>query len=247
MIRETIQAILACVITFVVCAVLYPLIVLGVARTAFPDMAEGSLIRNAEGVVIGSELIAQPFVSEAYFHPRPSAVDYRADASGGSNLGTKNPDLRKKVAERAETLKATKENPTPVDLVSASGGGLDPHISREAALYQVARVAAARNMAVDRVTDFVEDHVDRSGAIIGAPGRVNVLRLNLDLDREKPMAPSAPPATAGEKSASSVLTDESLAIHNQVGEITGQVPRPGDKRDSTAKNEATSTCAVPRT
>src|SRR5262249_56811070 len=106
-----------------------------------PERAEGGLVYGPGRKVIGSELLAQPFASDKYFFPRPSAVDYKADATGGSNLGTKNPDLRKKVAERAEALKATADNPAPVDLVMASGGGLDPHISPAAAEYQAARAA----------------------------------------------------------------------------------------------------------
>ena len=134
--------------TFVLCAVAYPAVVWGLAQLLFPRQAEGSLIYGADGrTVIGSELIAQPFESDRYFHPRPSAVDYKADAAGGSNLGTNNPDLRKAIADRAEALKATPEHPAPVDLVTASGSGLDPDISPEAAVYQAPRVAAARGLA----------------------------------------------------------------------------------------------------
>src|SRR5206468_321550 len=133
MIRETVEALAACVVTFVLCAVAYPAAVWGLGRLAFPRQAEGSLIHDRDREVIGSELIAQPFTSEKYFFPRPSAVDYKADATGGSNLGTKNPDLRKKIAERAQALKATESNPAPVDLVTCSGGGIDPHITPEAA------------------------------------------------------------------------------------------------------------------
>ena len=131
MIRETANALVACVATFILCAVAYPAVVWGLAQLAFPHEAEGSLIYDRDRTVIGSELIAQPFTSDKYFFPRPSAVDYKADATGGSNLGTKNPDLKKKIAERAEALKATEKNPVPVDLVTASGGGMDPDISPE--------------------------------------------------------------------------------------------------------------------
>ena len=111
MIRETVNALTACVVTFVVCAVAYPAVVWSLAQLAFPHEAEGSLIYDRDRTVIGSELIAQPFASDKYFFSRPSAVDYKADATGGSNLGTKNPDLRKKIAERAEALKATEKRP----------------------------------------------------------------------------------------------------------------------------------------
>lgn len=183
MFREALNALLACVVSFVICAVLYPAAVWAVGQAVFPSQAAGSLILNREGEVIGSELIAQPFQSEKYIFPRPSAVDYKADATGGSNLGTKNPDLRKKIRERAEALKGTEQMPVPVDLVMASGAGLDPHISPEAADYQATRVAAARNLPVGRIRSLIEENIERSGAIIGAPPRVNVLRLNLALDR----------------------------------------------------------------
>ena len=184
MLRETRDALVACAVTFVLCAVAYPALVWGLGWLAFPRQAAGSLIER-DGKVIGSELIAQPFASEKYFHPRPSAADYKADAAGGSNLGSKNPDLFTKVAERAGALRATRQHPAPVDLVTASGSGLDPHISPEAADYQAARVAAARGWPVERVRSLIDTHVERSGALIGAPPRVNVLRLNLALDDER--------------------------------------------------------------
>ncbi len=182
MIRETVSALLACLVSFVLCAVAYPAVVWGLAQLAFPHQAEGSLIYDRDRTVIGSELIAQPFASDRYFQPRPSAVDYKADATGGSNLGTKNPDLRKKIVERVEALKARPELPVPVDLVTASGSGLDPDISPEAAEYQVHRVAAARQIPEAHVRELLARAIDHSGAFIGAPPRVNVLKLNLALD-----------------------------------------------------------------
>src|SRR5208283_1306924 len=185
MIRESLTALLACLVSFVLCAVAYPAVVWGLAQLAFPHQAQGSLIYDIydrDRTVIGSELIAQPFASDRYFQPRPSAVDYKADATGGSNLGTKNPDLRKKIVERVEALKASPERPVPVDLVTASGSGLDPDISPEAAEYQVGRVAAARRIPEARVRELLARAIDHSGAIIGAPPRVNVLKLNLALD-----------------------------------------------------------------
>ena len=182
MIREIRNALTACVLTFVLCAVAYPAVVWGLSWAIFPRQAAGSLIER-DGKVIGSELIAQPFPSDRYFRPRPSAVDYKADAAGGSNLGSKNPELRKKIEERAAALGATAQNPAPVDLVTASGSGLDPHISPEAAFYQLPRVAKARKMAESKLRSLVEAHIERSGAIFGAPPRVNVLLLNLALDR----------------------------------------------------------------
>lgn len=186
MIRESVTALLACLVSFVLCAVAYPAVVWGLAQLAFPHQAEGSLIYDRDRTVIGSELIAQPFVSDRYFQPRPSAVDYKGDASGGSNLGTQNPDLHKKIVERVEALKARPkvrpEQLVPVDLVTASGSGLDPDISPAAAEYQVGRVAAARHVTEAQVRELLARAIDHSGAIIGAPPRVNVLKLNLALD-----------------------------------------------------------------
>lgn len=182
MFRETVSALLACLVSFVLCAVAYPVAVWGLAQLAFPHQAEGSLLYDRDRTVIGSELIAQPFASDRYFQPRPSAVDYKADAASGSNLGTKNPDLRKKIVERVEALKASPEKPVPVDLVTASGSGLDPDISPEAAEYQVGRVASARKIPEAQVRKLVAGAINHSGWIIGAPPRVNVLKLNLALD-----------------------------------------------------------------
>ena len=111
MLRELITALRACAVTFILCAVLYPAVVWGVAQLLFPHQAEGSLLYSNDRTVIGSELIAQKFESDRYFHPRPSAADYKADAASGSNLGTNNPDLRKAIADRAEKLEATPEHP----------------------------------------------------------------------------------------------------------------------------------------
>jgi K+-transporting ATPase ATPase C chain len=184
MIRELKDSLVTCVVSFVVCAVAYPAVVWAVGQLAFPRQAEGSLVYGRDHTPIGSELIAQPFASDRYFHPRPSAVDYKADATGGSNLGTKNPDLHRAVVARTEVLMATADRPAPADLVTASGSGLDPHVSPEAAEYQVARVAAARGLAPERVRALVARHVERSGAILGTPPRVNVLVLNLALDAD---------------------------------------------------------------
>jgi K+-transporting ATPase ATPase C chain len=184
MIRETVTALAACLVTFVLCSVAYPMVVWGLGSTLFPHKAEGSLIFSRDRTPIGSELIAQPFASDRYFFPRPSAVDYKADATGGSNLGPKNPDLRKKIAERAQALKATPAHPVPVELVTASGCGLDPHITPDGAYYQVPRVAAARQLPAERVRALVDRTIERSGVLLGAPPRVNVLKLNLALDAE---------------------------------------------------------------
>jgi K+-transporting ATPase ATPase C chain len=186
MIRDFVLAVRACAVTFVLCAVAYPAVVWGVAQLLVPSQAEGSLIYGSDGrTVIGSELIAQKFESDRYIHPRPSAVDYKADAAGGSNLGTNNPDLHKAIAARVDALKATQDQPVPVDLVTASGSGLDPDVSPDAAHFQAPRVAAARGLPIDQVRGLIDRETTRSGAILGAPPRVNVLLLNLALDQEQ--------------------------------------------------------------
>ena len=187
MIREIVRALVASLLTFALCALIYPATVWVFGRLTFPQEASGSLVRNAQQEVVGSRLIAQPFVSASYFHPRPSAVDYNASAAGGSNLASTNPDLAHKVAERAQGLAASPDAPAPLDLVTASGSGLDPHISPEAARFQANRVAEARNLPIERVRELIEKNTDHSGAILGAPARVNVLLLNIELDNERPV------------------------------------------------------------
>jgi K+-transporting ATPase ATPase C chain len=166
--------------------VVYPLLVTGVAQAAFPEKANGSLIQD-EGGVRGSALIGQPFDEPKYFWSRPSATSpaYNGAASSGSNLGPSNPALRDAVKQRVEALRtADPGNPAavPIDLVTASGSGLDPHLSPAAAFYQVPRVARARELSEERVRQLVEDHLEGRGlAVLGEP-RVNVLLLNLALD-----------------------------------------------------------------
>jgi len=169
---------------------IYPIAVTGIAQLLFPGQANGSLIVK-DGKPVGSAPIDQPFDDPKYFWSRPSATGpfpYNAGASSGSNLGPTNPDLLKAVADRAEALKKADPGntaPVPVDLVTASGSGLDPHVTPASALYQVSRVAKARGMPEERLRQLVADSTEhRRFGLFGEP-RVNVLALNLALDSLK--------------------------------------------------------------
>jgi potassium-transporting ATPase KdpC subunit len=197
MLREIRPAIVILVALTLITGLAYPLVMTGVAQVIFPRQAQGSLIER-DGKVVGSDLIGQAFTSDKYFRGRPSATTapdpndstktvaapYNAANSGGSNLGPSNKALIDRVQSDIETLK--KENPAaavPADLVTTSASGLDPHISPEAALFQVPRIAKARNLPEDRIRQLVEDNAEgRFLGVLGEP-RVNVLLLNLALDR----------------------------------------------------------------
>ena len=185
--KNLLTAILMTVVTTILLGLIYPLIVTGLAQVIFPDQANGQLIRNADGTLIGSRLLGQPFSSPGYFHGRPSAAAYDASASSGSNLGPTNEKLIERV--KADVVKLQAENPgkpVPIDLVTTSGSGLDPHISPAAAEFQVPRVARERGMSEADVRSVVTAHTEaRQFGFLGEP-RVNVLELNLDLDRKKP-------------------------------------------------------------
>ena len=172
----------------VITGVIYPVAVTGVAQVLFPREAHGSLITGPDGKAVGSALIGQPFSDPKHFWSRPSATSpqpYNGGSSGASNLGPTNPALADAVKSRIEALRAADPGNTaavPIDLVTASSSGLDPHISVDSAKYQVNRVAKARGLPVDRVTQLVGANTE--GTVLGFLGepRVNVLRLNLALD-----------------------------------------------------------------
>jgi K+-transporting ATPase ATPase C chain len=195
--REIRPAIVFIVALTLITGLLYPLAMTGIAGLIFPRQAQGSLIER-DGKVVGSELIGQEFTSEKYFHGRPSATvapdpndatktvpaPYNAANSGGSNLGPTNKALVERVQGDVDKLKQENGSmPVPIDLVTTSGGGLDPHISPAGALFQVPRVAKARGLPEERVRQLVDEHTEgRFLGLLGEP-RVNVLALNLALDQ----------------------------------------------------------------
>jgi K+-transporting ATPase ATPase C chain len=197
MLKEIRPAIILLVALTFITGVIYPFAMTGIARVIFPTQSQGSLVEE-NGKIVGSALIGQEFKSDRYFRGRPSATvspdpndttktvpaPYDAASSGGSNLGPTNKSLIERVHKDVDRLQ--QENPSaevPIDLVTTSGSGLDPHISPAAALFQVPRVAKARNMSEDSVRRLVDEHVEgRTLGILGEP-RVNVLALNLALDR----------------------------------------------------------------
>jgi K+-transporting ATPase ATPase C chain len=189
--KNLVTAILMTIVTTVLLGLIYPLVVTGLAQVIFPDKANGQLIKRADGTIIGSRLIGQPFSSPGYFRSRPSAAGangYDAAGSSGSNLGPTNQKLIDRV--KADVEKVEAENPgkpVPIDLVTASGSGLDPHISPAAAEFQIPRVARERGMTETELRSIVTAHTEgRQFGFLGEP-RVNVLGLNLDLDSRKPM------------------------------------------------------------
>lgn len=163
-----------------VTGVAYPLVVTGVAQVAFADQANGSLLRDDQGRVRGSALIAQPFTGEQWFQPRPSAGAFATVASGASNLAPSNPALATRITDEAARLAVPGQGDVPLALLTTSGSGLDPHLSPEAASWQVARVAAARQLPRDQVQALVEANTRRP--LIGPPV-VNVMTLNMSLNQ----------------------------------------------------------------
>jgi K+-transporting ATPase ATPase C chain len=195
--REAGRAVRATLVLWGLTALIYPLVMLAIGQIAFPFQANGSLIRNAQGQVVGSALIGQPFTSDRYFNSRPSTTNYstadpqkddagvlKTGVSGASNLAPSNPDLLKRVQNSTSGMTKAGIQPT-ADLVYTSGSSLDPHITPEAARAQIARVAAARSLPTNQVEILVAQNTDgRFLGIFGEPG-VNVLKLNLALDTLK--------------------------------------------------------------
>jgi K+-transporting ATPase ATPase C chain len=189
------RSVIAVVVLTVVFGLVYPIVFTGFAQLVFPNKADGSLIER-DGQVVGSRLAAQAFTKSEYFHPRPSATapEYNAGATTFANLGPTNPDLAKAVEERIDAILELERpfNPgldagdIPVDAVTTSASGIDPHISPANARLQTARVAELRGISEDRVRELIDDATDgRFLGIFGEPG-VNVLELNLALDQETP-------------------------------------------------------------
>jgi potassium-transporting ATPase KdpC subunit len=185
MIKELKQGILFTVVAMLLFGGGYHVVLWALGRVAFPSQVEGSLIRRADGTVIGSRLIAQAFTRPEYFHPRPSGVDYNAASTGGTNYGPSNPDHLKAVQKRLERTTALEKVPArqvPSEMVTASGAGMDPHIPPAAADLQATRVAAARDVAIDRVRELIQAHTKPPTLGFLGRARVNVLELNLALD-----------------------------------------------------------------
>jgi len=183
------SAVLATLVLAVVCCGLYPLVVFGIGQALFAHKANGSLIVDASGTVRGSRLLGQQFTGEKYFHTRPSSAGngYDATSSGGSNLGPTSQKLRDSIAQNVSDYRAQNgletNAPVPADAVTASGSGLDPHISVENADLQAPRIAKARGLPLEKVRQLIAEHTDHADlGVFGDPG-VNVLELNLALDR----------------------------------------------------------------
>jgi K+-transporting ATPase ATPase C chain len=201
MVSVLVTALRTALVTLALTGVLYPLAVTGLAQLLFPEEAHGSLVTHERGPVVGSALIGQGFSRPDYFQPRPSAAGtgHDATASSGSNLGPTSRKLRERAVAEAERLR--RENPgapgpVPAELVTASASGLDPHLSPEAVRWQVPRVAHARGVDPQRILAVVEEHTEgRTLGVLGEP-RVNVLLLNLALDRQFGEAPPGPPTAA---------------------------------------------------
>ena len=199
--KDTLIALRVTAVTLVLTGLLYPVVTTGLAQVLFPYRANGSFVRDESGTVVGSELLGQGFSAPGYFHPRPSAAGkdgWDSTSSGGSNLGPTSKKLRDSAIDALQKLGTENPNasdPPPVELVTASGSGLDPHLSPAGALWQVPRVAQARHVTEDRVRALVESQIERRDLLVLGEPRVNVLVLNLALDRQFGALERRPSAT----------------------------------------------------
>jgi len=197
--QELVVSLRATAVTLVLTGLLYPVLTTAAANLLFPRRAQGSLVEDERGNVVGSELIAEPFAGDAYLQPRPSAAGEKgwdASGSGGSNLGPTSKALRDRAAKDLERLSQGNpdaQGPVPAELVSASASGLDPHLSPGAALWQVPRIARARGVSEERVRSLIDGRVEGRDLFVLGESRVNVLLVNLALDRTF----GRPPRVAG--------------------------------------------------
>ncbi|MES2922899.1 MAG: potassium-transporting ATPase subunit KdpC [Verrucomicrobiota bacterium] len=196
LVSEIRPAIVSTLVLAVVCCGFYPLAVTGISKLAFAKKADGSLIVDQNGTIIGSELLGQNFTGESYFHPRPSAAGangYDAASSSGSNLGPTSQKLANQIKERIAIYRATnslaENQPIPADAVTASASGLDPHISPANAALQLARVAKARGFAAAKVQELISSNTDKADFGLFGEDGVNVLKLNLALNALSPRKP----------------------------------------------------------
>jgi K+-transporting ATPase ATPase C chain len=194
MMQYLLGAVRVAVATMLICVVGYSLVVFAVASVVAPDSARGSLIVRPDGAVVGSRLIAQNFTQPRYFWPRPSHAGpdgYDAMSAAGSNKSPASPDVAERAKQTVARYGATAANPLPAELAAASGGGLDPHITERAALYQAARVAEARRMPQAEVETLIRRRAFQPGGFLTPDRLVNVLELNLALDQVSPVPPAA--------------------------------------------------------
>jgi K+-transporting ATPase ATPase C chain len=202
MLKEIKQGVLFTVVTMVLLGGAYHVLLWGIGSTMFSAQAEGSLIRRADGAVVGSRLIAQEFKRPEYFRPRPSAAGYNAASTGGSNYGPSNPDHLTAVQERIDAIvkeDGVQASQIPSEMVTASGAGMDPHIPPAAAELQVARIASSRNVEAARVRELVAAHTEPPTLGFLGRARVNVLELNLALDEAFGPPASAPAEETNER------------------------------------------------
>jgi potassium-transporting ATPase KdpC subunit len=185
MLRELKRGILFTIVMMVLLGGGYHVVLWAIGRAVFPSQSEGSLIRRADGTIVGSRLIAQKFTRPEYFQPRPSGVDYNAASTGGTNYGPSNADHLKAVQERLDAVtkqEGVTAGQVPSEMVTASGGGMDPHVPPSAAELQATRVASTRGVPIERVRALIHAHTDPPALGFLGRARVNVLELNLALD-----------------------------------------------------------------